>query len=370
MIVGSGAAGAILAYELAPGGERAGARARRARGPARSSTTWRRTCCPTCIRTARSRSRGTCGSRFCRACASVGAPSSTTPSASRLPTGRARPLERTGGLNAGLDRNRLSDSYTPHSKVAVGEQAGRKRLHRRGPEIRRRGASRSTCTDQVAVVEANIVDCLGCGYCNIGCKFGKKLSMLDTVLPWAQQDVRRARSRSFPSATRSASRWTGRSGGRARASSGREGERARVGPSESVIVSAGAIASSLLAAAQQDRGMSVGRKEPGLQHGDAPDRCTSTSSSSSYDGLQISHYSGTSPRRAGYVLETWFNPPAHAVALHAGVESRTTTATWANTDQMACAGVVVGTQSNGDVRRGLFGQLRIQALARRTSRGL
>ena len=39
------------------------------------------------------------------------------------------------------------------------------------------------------LVEANIAhDCLGCGYCNMGCPFGKKHSMLDTVLPWAQRD--------------------------------------------------------------------------------------------------------------------------------------------------------------------------------------
>src|SRR5690606_17920760 len=36
------------------------------------------------------------------------------------------------------------------------------------------------------VIEANIVDCIGCGYCNIGCAYGRKLSMLDEVLPAAQ----------------------------------------------------------------------------------------------------------------------------------------------------------------------------------------
>ncbi|MBZ0287802.1 MAG: GMC family oxidoreductase N-terminal domain-containing protein, partial [Anaerolineae bacterium] len=37
------------------------------------------------------------------------------------------------------------------------------------------------------VISANIQDCLGCGYCNIGCKYGRKLSMLDEVLPKTQQ---------------------------------------------------------------------------------------------------------------------------------------------------------------------------------------
>ena len=41
------------------------------------------------------------------------------------------------------------------------------------------------------VVEANIADCLGCGYCNIGCPFGRKLSALDYMLPEAAAAVRR-----------------------------------------------------------------------------------------------------------------------------------------------------------------------------------
>src|SRR3954453_1896639 len=36
-------------------------------------------------------------------------------------------------------------------------------------------------------LDANIRDCLGSGYCNIGCKWGRKLSMLDTVLPDTQR---------------------------------------------------------------------------------------------------------------------------------------------------------------------------------------
>ena len=38
------------------------------------------------------------------------------------------------------------------------------------------------------VVDANIKDCLGSGYCNIGCAYGKKLSALDNILPRAQRE--------------------------------------------------------------------------------------------------------------------------------------------------------------------------------------
>ena len=43
-------------------------------------------------------------------------------------------------------------------------------------------------TLDTGVVSANIDGCFGSGYCNIGCKWGKKLSMLETVLPAAQRD--------------------------------------------------------------------------------------------------------------------------------------------------------------------------------------
>src|SRR6202000_641392 len=42
---------------------------------------------------------------------------------------------------------------------------------------------------EVGAVDANIdvEKCLGCGYCNIGCAYEAKLSMLQTALPWAQR---------------------------------------------------------------------------------------------------------------------------------------------------------------------------------------
>ena len=43
-------------------------------------------------------------------------------------------------------------------------------------------------TLDAGVVSANIEGCFGSGYCNIGCKWGKKLSMLETALPAAQRD--------------------------------------------------------------------------------------------------------------------------------------------------------------------------------------
>ena len=32
-------------------------------------------------------------------------------------------------------------------------------------------------------------DCIGCGWCNFGCRYGRKTSMLVTYLPWAEGRV-------------------------------------------------------------------------------------------------------------------------------------------------------------------------------------
>src|SRR5688572_8380905 len=94
-----------------------------------------------------------------------------------------RVLERWSGEHAaGLDPDRLHDCF----------EAVRRRLQitPQPPEYLNPGASKFTDGIEAlgldggdsGVVEANIAGCIGCGYCNIGCRFGKKLSMLDTVL--------------------------------------------------------------------------------------------------------------------------------------------------------------------------------------------
>ena len=62
-------------------------------------------------------------------------------------------------------------------------QPGSAQVHRRGRGARAR-STRRAATSRSRPISA---DCLGCGYCNIGCAYGRKLSMLDTLLPWAQE---------------------------------------------------------------------------------------------------------------------------------------------------------------------------------------
>jgi choline dehydrogenase-like flavoprotein len=160
----------------------------------------------------------------------------------------------------------------------------------------------------VGPVEANITGCLGCGYCNIGCAYGKKLSMLDTVLPWAQGrfggkleiiaecEVVRLRTMSGqPTRVLDA---------RAVAPNGR---RITI-RADRFVVSAGTIASSyLLRRSGIGRGLPVGQ-QMSFNMG-SPLTADFEEVLNAHDGLQISHFGLPQPER-GFVLETWWNPPA------------------------------------------------------------
>jgi choline dehydrogenase-like flavoprotein len=206
----------------------------------------------------------------------------------------------------------------------------------------------------VDAVDANIHDCLGCGYCNIGCKWGRKLSMLDTVLPWSQ--------RQFPGKVRIVAECSvqrlieGRRGAvgrrigvvRAQLADGR----LVTIQARTVIVAAGAIASSwILMQSGIGQGLPVGR---GLSFNmgaaltaEFPRRMNA------YDGLQISHYGIPRPER-GWVVETWWNPPvAQALNMPGWFERH-----YENMRRypyLMAAGALVGTEPNANLGRALTG---------------
>src|SRR5262249_7989159 len=149
-------------------------------------------------------------------------------------------------------------------------------------------------------VEANIRGCLGCGYCNTGCKFGKKLSMLDTVLPMIQRDYNKNGREALKivagcEATKLRARgkeitgviWELRDGRRIEVSG------------DPFVVAAGAISSSLFLLASSTGGSRVG-KNVSFNMG-SPITAVFDDVVNSYDGLQISHYLEIEPSR-GYVI--------------------------------------------------------------------
>ena len=257
------------------------------------------------------------------------------------------------GLNAGLDDKALGLSFDHlQGSLPVSRQPDDERLNpgaRKFVEgVKELGLDRAP--GRLEVVEANIEDCLGCGYCNYGCPYGKKLSMLDTVLPRAQAKYGKDALRIFSEC---------RVDRIEQASSGvgdvlcdlSDGRRLQV-RARTVVLAAGAIASSLILQRSGIGGPRVGR---GLGFNiAAPMHAEFEEKLDSYRGLQISH----TLRPAGeddLVMESWFNPIGAESLFMPGWFSDHYR-NMKRYDHMACVGVVVGTRRNATVRPGRRGR--------------
>jgi choline dehydrogenase-like flavoprotein len=263
-------------------------------------------------------------------------------------------------MDAGVDPDALGASVRAVRQALNVGSIGGVRHHRAAEKLARAPVVSGGDLFAPLPFEANILSgpgrCHGCGYCNIGCAYGNKQSMLDTMLPWAQRefgdrlrilaecDVRRIRT------------GTGRTGLRAldlqaRLSDGRDlSIRARI-----FVLAAGAIGSSeILLRSGIGRDLPVGRHlsfnmlTPVFAEFPEPQR--------SFDGIQMGHYVG----HAGdeFILETWFSPPVGlATAMPGWFEDH-----YRNMRQAASMvgyGVVVGTDRNASLRRGLDGDYRL-----------
>jgi choline dehydrogenase-like flavoprotein len=255
-------------------------------------------------------------------------------------------------IDARLDESRIWESFDAVSKL-VGVQT-QDRFLNQGARFFNRGVEKifsSEPDNRSKPVDANIHECLGCGYCNIGCKYGKKLSMLDTVLPMTQGDAGRdglrilagCEAEKFHANGKQITSVTCRL---------KDGRRIKV-KANTFVVSAGAVSSSILLLRS---GIAGGRAGKRLSFNmGSPLTAVYPETINSYCGLQISHYLKVSPGR-GYVIETWFNPPvSQALTMPGWFEDHFNN--MLRYDRMTCAGVLVGTESNGEVRRaGLTGR--------------
>ncbi len=195
-------------------------------------------------------------------------------------------------------------------------------------------------------VSANIQQCVGCGYCNMGCKWGKKLSMLNNILPQAQE---KAGAENFQIIAGCEVLKLKSTGGKITSLIGqfRSGRKIEV-RGKTFVMAAGAISSSLLL---ERSGIASGRAGKRLSFNvGSPLSAVFPDVINSYKGLQISHYLQVSPSR-GYIFETWFNPPMFQSTVMPG---------WWDDhyrnmqryDRMACTGVLVGSEANAEVRVG------------------
>jgi choline dehydrogenase-like flavoprotein len=257
-----------------------------------------------------------------------------------------RTLERWNdpdGLDAGLDPDRLAKSFKRLRKwLPVYSQEGSKRLQAGGTKMAE-GIAALGLDGGGGVVDANIKDCLGSGYCNIGCAYGKKLSALDNILPRAQREFGE-RVRIFSECLAESIETKG---GRATEVLSRlsDGRRLRVA-ANTVIISGGALASSLLL---QRSGLGDRLAGTGLCFNvGAALTADFDEELNSYDGLQITH-GYRPPGEDQLILESWFNPVGTQALLMPGWFSEHYRNMRRYT-HLSCIGVVVGSQRNGSVK--------------------
>jgi choline dehydrogenase-like flavoprotein len=252
------------------------------------------------------------------------------------------------GLDAGLDERRLMESFERLRKWLPVHNQGNGHLQAGGTKMAE-GIEALGLDTLASVVDANIKDCLGSGYCNMGCAYGKKLSALDNILPRAQAE--------FGDGVRIFSECLAE---RIQTSRGHatevdcrlsDGRRLRVA-ANTVVVAGGSIASSLLL---QRSGLGGKLAGTGLSFNvGAPLTADFEEELHAYDGLQITH----TFRPAGedqLILESWFNPVGTQAMLMPG---------WFSDHfhnmrryvHLSCIGVVVGSQPNGCVKPGFRGR--------------
>lgn len=254
-------------------------------------------------------------------------------------------------LDAGLDEARLGDSF---ERVRRWLQISRppSPFLQRGAEKFLLGIENlglGARPNNVDVVEANIADCPGSGYCNIGCPFGAKLSMLDKVLPEGQQRFGVERLRILPECR---AERIETAGGLAQAVVARlaDGRQVRV-DAETIVVAAGAIASSWLLMRSR---IAKGRAGRDLRFNmGSPITADFEECLDSFDGVQISHYFAP-PAEQGFVMETWFNPVVSQALNMPGWldDHRHNMSRFRN---LTAAGVLVGTQGSARLRPALTG---------------
>jgi choline dehydrogenase-like flavoprotein len=154
--------------------------------------------------------------------------------------------------------------------------------------------------------------CLGCGYCNLTCGYLRKNSVLQAMLPGAWKTGRLTVYTGRQAVRIVGATVNGRFAATGVAVRARRHELGGHGTirANKVVVSAGAVASSALLLRTTEiagTGLPIGEHfscnfaSPMNADYDAPVRA--------FDGLQIAHY--YLPNRPdGFVIETWFNPPA------------------------------------------------------------
>jgi choline dehydrogenase-like flavoprotein len=252
-------------------------------------------------------------------------------------------------LGANIDQARLSESFvrvehdlnvrpllqTQDPAVPRIDGPNADALLRGWDDVQRRDASLEQY--RADLFKKNYFRCLGCGYCNFGCRWGRKMSMAETYIPAAQKA-------GAVIVTECHAKGIEIENGAARAvHCERPGGGTLRVRAKAVVVACGAIGSSVLlmkSGVKRNVGerFSFNLGTPVFARFDQPQR--------SFDGVQMAAYIDF----RDFLLESLFYPPVGFAAALPG---------WfdvhfgrMNTyDHFACAGVLIGTDHNFRVKR-------------------
>ncbi len=260
-----------------------------------------------------------------------------------------------GGLNVGLDKREVMASMDRVWKLIGAEHMDEEAVRLNpGGYLFKEGCKKlgyGAAPTVVDSVNANISGCAGCGYCNIGCSYDRKLSMLVTILPGIQAEFGNEALEIVAGCeavrlVRNGQRITSVE------CEFRSGRRVSV-RGKTFVVAAGAISSSVLLLKSKlgirNAGMNLSFNVGSQMTAAFPRKIDS------YDGLQISHFLRISPD-TGFVMESWFNPPMfQSTAMPGWFEDHYRN--MRRYDRLACVGVLVGSESNAQAKvAGLLGR--------------
>jgi choline dehydrogenase-like flavoprotein len=255
--------------------------------------------------------------------------------------------------NAGLDKKKVMESMDKVFDMIGSSHQGAVRLNP-GGFLFEKGCMKlgyNTLPNVMDAVNANIAGCVGCGYCNIGCRYNKKLSMLTTVLPDIQNKFGRE---SLEIVAGCEAVKLNKNGDKISYVEGefRNGRRIKI-YGKTFVIAAGAVSSSILLLKSK-----LGIKKAGMNLSfNMGSQLTAAfpNKIDSYDGLQISHYMKISPD-TGFIMESWFNPPMfQSTAMPGWFEDHYRN--MKRYDRLTCVGLLVGSESNAKVRiAGLTGR--------------
>lgn len=249
-------------------------------------------------------------------------------------------LSEWDGIGASVDRKLLADSFSDVEKIIRVKELDHD-LAGKGSNKFVEGCERLNL--EVQWVHTNFEECVGSGYCNLGCKYNRKLSMLLNYLPMAVE----LGVGIVPDCTVEKIETSGSKATKI-ICSGKHKNKYTV-TANTVVVAAGAIASSGLlmkSGIRKNVGTRVSFNIATPMHAEFAEKLNT------FDGVQMCCYL----KEQDCLLETTFNPPAASALIMPGWFEEHTTR-MQRYPFLATAAPVVGSKPNGKIRRSIFGSV-------------